>query len=294
MSEKTTAIIGAILAVFSWGISFVATKVALAYVSPTTVVWTRFAMGVVIIGFVVIIQGQFMLPSRKDLAYFALVGFIGITFHQWLQSTGLQTAQASTTSWIVATTPIFMVIVGWLFLRERLSLLQTLGIFIAACGVILVVSKGALGSILNGQFGTIGDLLILISSINWAFFSMFSKRGLKAHPPNRMVFYVMLFGWLMTSIFFISNEYYLELQNVAFDGWISLLFLGIVCSGLAYIFWYNALKNLPMSQTGAFVYLEPFITLIVAAIVLQELITIGALLGGAAILLGVWLVNQTH
>ena len=49
-----------------------------------------------------------------------------------------------------------------------------------------------------------------------------------------------------------------------------------------------------MSQTGAFVYLEPFITLIAAAIVLQELITIGALLGGAAILWGVWLVNQNR
>jgi len=294
MSEKTTAIIGAILAVFSWGVSFVATKIALQYVSPTTVVWTRFAMGIVIIGIVVIIRGQFLIPSRKDIVYFALVGFIGITFHQWLQSTGLQTAQASTTSWIVATTPIFMVIVGWLFLRERLSLLQTLGIIIAACGVILVVSKGALGSILNGQFGTIGDLLILISSVNWAFFSMFSKRGLEKHPPNRMIFFVMLFGWMFTSIFFFSNRYFLEFRYVAIDGWISLAFLGIFCSGFAYIFWYKALKILPMSQTGAFVYLEPFITLIVAAIVLQELITIGALLGGAAILWGVWLVNQNR
>src|SRR6185503_7084829 len=102
------AILKALFAVTVWGASFVATKIALQYGSPTTVVWLRFALGVLILGFAVGLSKQFSLPLGKDWGYFALLGFLGITFHQWLQSTGLVTAQATTTGWIIASTPIFM------------------------------------------------------------------------------------------------------------------------------------------------------------------------------------------
>ncbi len=118
-------------AVVAWGASFIATKVALQEVSPVTVVWLRFGIGVLILGVAALWRGQLALPQKKDLPYFALLGFIGITFHQWLQSTGLVTSQASTTAWIVATTPIFMAILGWFVLREKLTKIQILGIMLS-------------------------------------------------------------------------------------------------------------------------------------------------------------------
>ena len=81
-------------------------------VSPVTVVWLRFAIGVAVLGAVVIARKQFSIPRGRELGYLILLGFIGISFHQWLQSTGLVTAQASTTAWIVATTPIFIALLG--------------------------------------------------------------------------------------------------------------------------------------------------------------------------------------
>ena len=78
------------------------------------------------------------------------------------------------------------------------------------------------------------------------------------------------------------------------DGWIAILFLGVLCSGIAYIFWYDALKFLPVAQTGAFLYLEPVVTVIVAALVIKESILLATLLGGIIILIGVWLVNRTN
>jgi len=75
-------------------------------------------------------------------------------------------------------------------------------------------------------------------------------------------------------------------------GWIAITFLGVFCSGIAYIFWYDALKILPVAQTGAFLYFEPIITVIVAAIVLREAILLASLVGGITILIGVWLVNR--
>jgi len=286
------AILKALFAVTVWGASFVATKIALQYGSPTTVVWLRFAMGVLILGFAVGLSKQFSLPQGKDWGYFALLGFLGITFHQWLQSTGLVTAQATTTGWIIASTPIFMAMLGLLVLREYLVWYQIAGIILAAFGVLLVVTRGELAAVSTGQFGTPGDFLVLISAPNWAVFSALSRSGLKKHSSTLMMFYVMSFGWLFTSILFFFRSGINEISSIPWDGWMAITFLGVCCSGIAYIFWYDALKVLPVAQTGAFLYLEPIITVFVAALVLGENILLASLVGGIIILIGVWLVNR--
>ncbi len=295
MNRKTiplVPVLEALFAVIVWGGSFVATKVALREVSPVTVVWLRFAMGVVILGAAAIARKQISFPARKELGYFVLLGFLGITFHQWLQSTGLVTSQASTTAWIVATTPVFMALLGWMMLGEKLVWLQIAGIFLAALGVLLVVTRGDLSQLAQGRIGTFGDLLILLSAPNWAVFSTLSRRGLQRYPAAQMMFYVMASGWLLTSVLFFLGSGPGEIHNLTWEGWLGIAFLGIFCSGLAYIFWYDALKALPVAQTGAFINLEPLVTVIVAALLLGEPVILASVLGGAIILLGVWLVNR--
>jgi drug/metabolite transporter (DMT)-like permease len=292
--SKVIPIIEALFAVTVWGASFIATKVALQDVSPVTVVWLRFAMGVVILGIAVTARKQFALPKRNEWGYFALLGFLGIAFHQWMQSTALQTSRASTTAWLVATTPVFMALIGWLALKEKLTWLQTSGIMLATLGVLLVVSDGDPTAISFKQFGAPGDILILISSVNWAIFSALSRHGLKTHPPARMMFYVMTLGWLFSSILFFTMPRLGEIGQLSLSGWLGIAFLGVFCSGLAYIAWYDALQALPTAQLGAFLYLEPPVAVIVAAIILAEPVTWAALLGGGIILFGVWLVNRNQ
>ena len=291
--KRLIAIIELILAVLAWGGSFVATKVALQQVSPATIIWLRFGIGVLILGLATLARRQFAVPSRRDLGYFALLGFIGITFHQWLQANGLKTAQATTTAWIVATTPIFIALLGWLVLKERLRWVQTLGILLATVGVLLVVTRGNLASLASGSFGEPGDFLILLSAPNWAVFSILSRRGLRRFPATLMMFYVMGFGWLFTMLLLFAGPGLSEIPNLTLPGWLGVIFLGVFCSGLAYIFWYDALQALPVAQAGAFVYLEPFVTLVVAALVLGEVVTLVSLLGGGVILLGVWMVQRS-
>jgi len=282
----------ALFAVSAWGTSFIATKIALVDISPITIVWLRFSMGVVILGFVVALRKQFSLLSKDEWPYFALLGFLGITFHQWLQSNALQTSEASTTAWIVSTTPVFMALLGWIVLKERLGWMMILGILLAFVGVLLVVYDGNLGSISLRSFGKPGDILVLISAVNWAVVSVLSRRGLKAHPAGLMMFYVMSFGWLFTSILFFATQNVSEIDNLTFNGWMGVAFPGVCCSGLAYIDWSDALKELSTPQTGAFLYFEPLVAVVVAYFILGEAISPASLGGGAVILLGVWMVNK--
>ena len=230
--SKLIPILEAIFTTIIWGGTFIATKIALQEVSPATIVWLRFAMGVVILGTAMFLRKEFAVPQRNEWAYFALLGFIGVTFHQWLQANGLQTAQATTTAWIVASTPVFIALLGWLVLKEKLGWLRIGGIALAAIGVLLIVSKGNMGALFNGQEGTIGDLLVFISAPNWAIYTTLSRRELGKHPAARMMFYVMLLGWIFTAIWIFGFGPGLgEISHLDPKGWGAILVLGIFGSG---------------------------------------------------------------
>lgn len=291
-SSRLRPTLSALFAVIIWGGTFVATKVALGEVSPVTIVWIRFGIGVIVLGLTVLVRKQFALPARSDLPWLILLGFIGVTFHQWLQATGLQTARATTTAWIVATIPVFTAILGWLVLKEKLGWLRISGILIAAMGVILVVSNGDFRALITGKRGTLGDILILISSLNWAVYTILSRRELARHPAARMMFYVMSFGWLFTCLWIFGPGPGLsELPRLTTSGWTAILILGVFGSGIAYIAWYDALQAIPATQLGVFINIEPLITMLFAPII-GETFSPLSLVGGAIIILGVWLVNR--
>ena len=290
--SKLIPYIEVLFAVIAWGASFIATKVALKDISPISIVWLRFTMGIIILGIAVAIRKQFALPNKSEWGYFAMLGFLAITFHQWLQSNALQTSEASTTAWIVATTPVFMALLGWVILKEELALAKIIGIGLAALGVLLVVTDGKFASSSIGRFGAPGDILILISAFNWAVVSVLSRRGLKSYSASLMIFYVMTFGWIFSSALFLAGKNYVELPNLSMNGWIGITFLGIFCSGFAYLAWYGALQGLSTAETGVFLYIEPLVAVVVAFFILGEAITGASLAGGAVILFGVWMVNR--
>jgi len=180
-----------LFAVTVWGASFIATKIALQDLSPMTIVVLRFFFGILVVAGAVVATGQFRRVPGNDVGYLALLGFIGISFHQWLQSTGLQTAQASTTAWLVSTTPVFMAILAYFMLKEKISILQAGGIFVAFAGVLLVVTNGDLGALTAGTQGGWGDLLVLVSAPNWALFSILSRRMLESYSASLTMLYVV-------------------------------------------------------------------------------------------------------
>jgi drug/metabolite transporter (DMT)-like permease len=102
---------------------------------------------------------------------------------------------------------------------------------------------------------------------------------------------VLFFGWLLTSVQFLVGHHWVEFKQLSTAGWASITFLGIFCSALAYIFYNDGLQSLPATKVGAFLYLEPLVATITAAVLLSESIVMASLAGGGLILLGVWVVN---
>lgn len=293
---KPSAVAKVFLAIMFWGASFVATKIVLRDVAPLTVIVLRFGLGVIVLACVVAARRQFALLHTSDLGWLIFLGLNGITVHQLLQANGLVTTSAINSGWIVALTPVFTALLARLILREPFGWVRVLGLALATCGAFLVISRGEMSRGLLNIPATPGDFLMLVSAPNWALFTVLSKRIVNPTrggvSPALMLTYVMAFGWLAILPLFLGARGWLDFPRLTVAGWGGILFLGVLCSGVAYTFWYDALEAAGASQVAAFLYLEPIVTVIVASTLIGERASWATLVGGAIILFGVWLVNR--
>ncbi|HEX2061256.1 MAG TPA: EamA family transporter [Thermoanaerobaculia bacterium] len=272
----------AFLAVVFWGISFVATKAALREISPVTLIFSRFAIGALVL--LAIVRS---LPPREAWPSLALMGFIGVFVHQMLQAFALTMTEATSTGWLIGVTPIWSAIIAAIVLGERFSVLKIAGLATGFAGALLVVTRGDFSAAVFGRPSTTGDLMILISTVNWAVYSVLGHRTIRALGPRRATSGAMLFGAAMLAPFFVARRGWQELPALSQTGWIALLFLAIGCSALGYLFWYGALETVEVSRVAALLYLEPLVTFAAAAVLLGERVSPVVIAGGLLVLVGV-------
>ena len=278
-----------LFAVFVWGLSFIATKNALLEVKPVVIVFIRQLLGILFLAAVIIRQKKSFavnLIEQKWIVVLALIAGI----HLLIQVTGLQWTTASHTGWIIGITPVFMVIMGMLFFKERLTSAQISGIFVSFFGLLLLVSKGDFSSL--DFIKNKGDAIIIISSFTWAVYSAVSKKATLTLSPVLTTFYLFLIVAIVAAPLTINQKNISDVQKLSFSGWSSILFLGILCSGAAYTLWAAALSEMSVSRVGAFLYVEPFVTFFGSWLLLNEQITLLTLLSGLIIIGGVILVNR--
>ena len=272
----------AFIAVVFWGISFVATKAALAEVSPVTLVAVRFAIGAVVL--LALVRE---LPPRREWRSLALMGFVGVFVHQMLQSYGLTMTSASSTGWLIGLCPIWSALLAAVVLRERFGGWKIVGLLAGFAGAILVVTKGDFSPQVLSRPSTMGDLLILLSTINWAIYSVLGHATIRRLGPRRATSGAMLFGALMLLPFFIARRGWTEVPNLSATGWSAMLFLGVGCSALGYLFWYGALERIEVSRVAALLYAEPLVTFAAAVLLLGERVSGLVIAGGLLVLAGV-------
>jgi drug/metabolite transporter (DMT)-like permease len=272
----------AFVAIVFWGISFVATKAVLKEISPVTLIAMRFAIGAVLLLGIVR-----ELPPRAEWLPLALMGFVGVFVHQMLQSFALTMTSATSTGWLIGLTPIWSALLSAILLRERFGGWKIVGLLAGFAGALLVVTRGDFSSAVFGRPSTIGDAMILISTINWSVYSVIGHKTIRRLGPRRATSGAMLFGALMLQPFFLAQRGWRELPNLSATGWSALLFLAIGCSALGYLFWYGALEQLEVSRVAALLYLEPLVTLAAAMVLLGERPGGTVIAGGLLVLVGV-------
>jgi drug/metabolite transporter (DMT)-like permease len=282
------------IAIVMWGVSFVATKAALHEVSPVTLIFTRFALGLVVLVLILTLRREPLIPPRRTWPMLAAMGFVGIFVHQMLQAHALTLTTAIRTGWLIGLTPIWSALLAAVFLRESFGPRKLFGLFLGAAGAVVVISRGEISSRVLTLPATRGDLLILMSTVTWAIYTVLGRTTLHRLGSGRATTATMFAGWVMMIPFFISGAGWQEYQHLSSSALTAIIFLGVGCSGLGYLFWYAALERLEASQVAAFLYIEPMITLLAAVALLGEPVAPTTIVGGIMVLLGVLTVQKSN
>ena len=174
-------LLAAFLAVVFWGVSFVASKAVLATLSPTVLIFTRFALGALVLLAISAARKQPLIPPRNTWPMLALMGFIGVFVHQMLQLHGLVHTTAVNAGWLVGLVPIWSAILAALFLRERFGPFKLAGLALGFAGATLVVTHGQISTETLALPSTLGDILVLASTLNWA---VYTHRRPPHHPAS--------------------------------------------------------------------------------------------------------------
>jgi drug/metabolite transporter (DMT)-like permease len=278
-----------------WGGTFVAGRYLANQVDPLLAASLRFLLAsLALLLFMGVARIPLVRPSLQQLALLAVLGFFGIFFYNLCFFYGLHYINASRASLIVALNPAVIGLASWLLFKERSGRSKVMGIALCLGGAATVIVSRNPQLMQVAPQSWLGDLLIFGCVLAWGVYSLFS-RGLNATlGPLQTVTWSVLLGTLMlTATTALSGGITLEaVARIDLPQLLSLVYLGVLGSALAYIGYYDGLRRIGATRSGVFIALNPLTAVICGALLLGEQLTVPMLLGGAVILLGIYLCNK--
>jgi len=279
----------AIVTIIIWGTTYISTKVLLNHgLSPSSIFFCRFVLAYIPLG--LLSHRRLFAASFKDEGLMLLAGMTGGSMYFLFENTALTFTQASNVSLILSVAPILTTLIHKI-LNPGVALGRHLmvGSFIAFAGVALVVYNGGVVLKLN----PLGDFLTIMAALMWAFYGNILKSLSGRYDTlfiTRKVFFYGLLTILPDFIFHpLSAPWGILMQPIV---GLNLLFLGLIASMLCFLAWNLATRKLGVLRISNYIYLGPVVTLIASAILIQERITLIALVGCLLILGGVFLAEK--
>ena len=275
-----------------WGGTFIAGRQVAQDLGPFSLAFLRFAMAsVLLLSLTRIREGGLPRVSLGQLLLVTLLGLTGVFAYNALFFKGLSLIEAGRAALIVATCPAFIAIASALFLRERLALIQAIGIPLSILGAAVVIAKGDLRQIVAGGVG-LGELCILGCVLNWAAYSLLGKIALRRLSPLASVSYSSLAG----AIALVSPALYEGLtktvRHASLLDWTSIAYLAVCGTVLGFVWFYEGVKLIGATRAGLFINFVPISAVILAFFLLQEPITWSLAVGAVLVLSGVYLTNR--
>ncbi|WFO75697.1 DMT family transporter [Desulfurococcaceae archaeon MEX13E-LK6-19] len=285
-NKRMYALAGALLVTFLWSTSYVFIKIGLRELNPIAFAAYRYTIASIILMIIVLTSykgGKSL--EIKQLPVFLVLGFTGYFVAQGLQFLGLYYLPAITVTFILNMTPIFVLVLSALFLKEKPTFLQFVGIMIVICGVILFFSSSLLA--LNEVLGV---FLTVLSGLGWASYMIISRYYLRGNKIEVLVLtsYSMSFGSLLllgTAI--LGNS----IMFPSVGSWFIILWLSIINTVLAFVLWNHALKVLRAYEQSILQNTMLIQITLLAYVFLGETLTLQKTLGIIVVFIGVLIVQ---
>ena len=257
-----------------WAGNAIAGRVLVGSISPITLSAVRWGLAALLLlplGWRVLMPGSALWQNKKR---FLLLGLFGVGSYNVLLYLALQTSTAINVTLIGASMPIWMLFIGAVFYQVKPSILQMIGAVVSLLGVGIVLTRGDLSALLSMQM-VVGDLLIMLATILWAFYSwMLSRPGASTErqwPWAEFLMAQVTVGLLWTGFFdgfeIAAGHAFLDL-----NWWTAslIVFVAIGPSLIAYRCWGLGVNGAGPTVAAFFANFIPLFTALLSAAMLGE------------------------
>jgi len=228
----------------------------------------------------------FALPKKgRDWLFLFGLGFFAFCFSPFLQLTGLNASRATDSALVTALEPLATVFLAWIFLGENLKRTHVFAFLTALAGFALL-SGVSLTPFLDSHF--IGNIIILISLVGEASYSIFGKKLVRSFAPLAVFGSGLTIGVVLLAVVTFLKAGFLTLDNFNTSNLLALLFLGPLGTTASYIFWMIVLKNAPVASIALTLFVQPIMGAVWGNVFLGERLTGLQSFGGVIILMAVF------
>ncbi|UCC38398.1 MAG: DMT family transporter [Candidatus Aminicenantes bacterium] len=282
-----------LLAVLIWAINFSFIKIALQEFSPLAFNGLRLILASLMLILILFVSKEGFSHIRSNFWKLCFLGIIGNTIFQLLFIHGLNWATASSTSIVMAMTPVFVALLGTSIKQERIHWAAWLGILVSFAGFYFVITKQA-GSFHFSWLSLRGDLMIFLGNLFWAIYTVFSKPLLEKISPLKLTAVTMAFGAVFYLPFAAKDIVQVQWREISFQAWAYLFYSALFVLVISYVIWYASVKRVGNSKTAIYGNFTPVFTVVFAYIFLSERITLLQAAGALVILMGVYLTRSGY
>lgn len=271
-----------------WGLSGTASKYLLSHqVRPSDLLAIRTAIATVLLFiWLALASPRLLRVNRADLPYFLILGVAGLASHQFLYYLGLQRTSVGFALLLQYTAPLFLIAYGLLTKTERMTPGKTLAACAAIGGCVLMVF-GQSGGI--GHASLIGGAFAIASAITFAFYSVYSQRGLRRYDARTVLAYIFLSATIAWLVF--RPPWTWPLRSYDPTIWSLIWYLSSVTTLLPFGMYLASLRYLEASRANLTSMVEPVVATTLAWLWLGERMQPMQIAGGAAVLCGVLLLQ---
>ena len=273
-----------------FGGTWPAGKLAVEEVGPFTVAAVRFTIATVLLAlWAGWRHGPLRAPGWSNLPLVLAMGATAVAGYNVLFLYGLELAPASDGAVIVpGFAPVFTVLLGWAVLREGVSRSAVAGLVLAFVGLVVVVEPG--GEVEPDRVA--GAALFVAGAFCWAIYLLSGRPAIARFGAVTSTLYATATGTVMLIPFSLAERGWRDLGQAEADGWLPMIYLAVFGTVLAFVFFYEGVSRIGPARAAAFAMLVPIFGVLASVVLLGEELGVGLVVGGAAIVGGLWLIQR--
>ena len=274
-----------------WGGTFIAGRLLGPELGPFSAAFLRFVAACLFLFAALYRREGLPAVPASVVAALAGLGATGVFAYNYFFFEGLKTVPAARAALIVAGNPVAIALLARFFFKEPLGRTQLAGVVLCLAGAATVISRGDPAALFRGQVG-LGELCILGCVASWSSYSVLGKFVMGKMTPLAAVAYSCLVGAALLLPFALAEGLPGQAARLSAAGWGSVVYLGVLGTGLGFVWFYEGIAAIGASRAGVFINFVPVSAALMGALLLGESIDASILAGGALVLCGVALTNR--